>query len=330
MHRGQWRVTVAVPRELVALLGATRLKHPLNTDSRSVAEIAKRPYVRRFKQQIEDARNGLTSDPYRRNAEVLAAARIASDDLADREAIDFEIAHITSVIAGKPIDENSDFSGDRYARYDPQRERQAAEFAGIASGELVPIEAHYPAYMAQLKVKGRTVADDKRALSYLLKWCEREGIAPTLQAITKRRAVTFIDDLPKLVREIGATTVRKYMNRLSQYWKWLIAREHTSANVWREISVPVTPVMDHERERAFTNEEMLSLLKGRTSQEMHDLMRIAALSGARLDAVVCLSAGDCADGLSASSRKRKRPRSELSPSIRLCGRSSSAGLKARS
>ncbi len=52
-----------------------------------------------------------------------------------------------------------------------------------------------------------------------------------------------------------------------------------------------------ELERPFTDEEVRKLLTGPASPAMHDLMMIAALNGARLEAIVDLRARDCEAGL---------------------------------
>ena len=146
-------------------------------------------------------------------------------------------------------------------------------------------------------MKARTKADDARAIRYLEQWCHKTGGGAIIESITKRRAALFIDALPGLAGGISPVTVRKYINRLACYWKWLEAREYAAGNVWRGIVVKAPQVLSHEKERAFTADEMRKLLSGPATQHMHDLMRMAALSGARLDAIVDLRVGDCVDGV---------------------------------
>src|SRR5690606_11437781 len=93
-----------------------------------------------------------------------------------------------------------------------------------------------------------------------------------------------------------ARTVLKYVTRLSQYWQYLVYNEICDDNPWRAVVVKVDETPHHEEERAFTDEEVRALLCGGASQEMHDLMMIGALTGARLDAIVDLKVGDAIDG----------------------------------
>lgn len=60
--------------------------------------------------------------------------------------------------------------------------------------------------------------------------------------------------------------------------------------------VEIEETTHEEEERAFANEEVQTLLLGNAAQEMHDLMSIAPLTGARLDVIVDLKVGDTAKG----------------------------------
>lgn len=156
----------------------------------------------------------------------------------------------------------------------------------MARGEAVPLDFHYQDYADNLTTKPRTKADDARAIAYLTTWCGQKSIRPHIHEITKRQARLFIDALPALANGIAPATVKKYLNRLSCYWQWLEDREYATANIWRGVSVATPMVMDDEKERPFTDDEMRKLLNGPAPSRMQDLMRIAALSGARLDAIV--------------------------------------------
>jgi integrase len=166
----------------------------------------------------------------------------------------------------------------------------------LARGEAIPLDLHYQAYSDHLTTKARTKADDARAIAFLMTWCSQNGVRPNIHEISKQRARLFIDALPALANGIGPATVSKYLNRLACYWKWLEEREYAAVNVWRGVTIAKPLVMDDEKGRPFTDDEMRTLLEGPAPDHMQALMRIGALSGARLDAIVCLTVGDCADG----------------------------------
>ena len=67
--------------------------------------------------------------------------------------------------------------------------------------------------------------------------------------------------------------------------------------MWERIKIPEPTTPHDELERPFTDEEVRKLLTGPASPAMHDLMMIAALTGARLEAIVDLRARDCEAGI---------------------------------
>lgn len=253
----------------------------------------KGPHVERFKRQIDEARRGRLSKSLTEEAQEAAEARHLTSDPEERQSLDYLLDERAEQIRGKPI--GQDAQGDYH--FDPKREREAILYAGIAQGTAIPLGLHYEAYLKQQRVKARTAADDRRAIRFLNLWCDKNNTAPVLQAITKRIANSFLDDLPELAGGVAAVTIKKYRQRLSRYWQWLVDREYAEANIWRDVRVQTPAVLDHEKERPFTREEMVSLLEGPATQAMHDLMRVAALSGARLEAIVDLKVQDCAGGV---------------------------------
>lgn len=65
---------------------------------------------------------------------------------------------------------------------------------------------------------------------------------------------------------------------------------------------------DDERKRAFTNDELLKLLSGDAPGILLDLMVVAALTGARIDAICSLRFRDCGDGTFTFKRQKREPR----------------------
>jgi site-specific recombinase XerD len=168
----------------------------------------------------------------------------------------------------------------------------------MASGRATPIEYHHGDFLAQSLTKARTKSDDRRAIAFLSAWCDQTSTPATLEAITRKEALRFHDALPKLPgAPASPVTLNKYLGRLSVYWQWLRHRELVEADVWERIKIPEPATPHDELERPFTDEEVRKLLAGPASPAMHDLMMIAALTGARLEAIVDLRARDCEAGL---------------------------------
>lgn len=163
----------------------------------------------------------------------------------------------------------------------------------MAMGRATPISHHHSAYLSHSHTKARTQGDSRRAIAFLTEWCARAGVQATLEAITRNEALRFHDALPTLRgAPPSPVTLNKYLGRLSVYWQWLRHRELVEVDPWQRIKIKPPQTPHNELERPFTDDEVHRLLSGQTSQALHDLMRMAALSGARLEALVDLRARD--------------------------------------
>lgn len=292
-HGAKWRVVVAVPRDLQKTLRTTKLKHTLDTDSLAQANRLKWAVVAELQGRIETARNPQGKpDDLRAEALKLATLLKTSPDDSDEAYLYDYILERVQEIAGKVIGTDRDGS----PLYEPAKDAAAQTFAGIAFGKRTPIDAHRERYQGQLRVKARTLADDNRAMKYLLDWCKAEDVPPFLETFGRREAIRFADAFPDLIGTKQPRTLNKYIRRLGSYWKWMEGRDEVSANIWQGRTYTIPLQTDEEQERPFTEAEMIALLTGPATQEMHDLMRIGALTGARIDAIVCLKAKDCRDG----------------------------------
>jgi len=317
-HGSQWRVVINVPRRLHAKLG-TKLKRPLGTDSIREANRLKWDVVAELKALIEQADNPLLSlDAARKRtrekamaeAALLAERRKIAFDAEKLDQVDEEIAMTAEKLAGRPVE----FDEYGHEVYDPNRFATATEFMHLARGDKTPVDYHHTKYLAMSNVKPRTQADDKRAMALLKQWCKKAGVAPYLQAIGKKEAVRFCDELPTITDSLTPVTLNKYVSRLSVYWAWLENRHEVETNVWKGRRLKEPQQTTDQRERPFTEDEMKALLGGNAEPHMHDLMRIAALTGARLDAIVCLKVKDCRDdGVFVFKPQKREPGSRLCP-----------------
>ena len=174
-------------------------------------------------------------------------------------------------------------------------EQRAAHFAAVALGTATPIALHHDAFIKSTKIKERSLKDDVRAMHILLKWCAARGIEPYLEHVTIKVAGRFGDEIEEFTG-LGWASCTKYISRLRAYWKYLVKRTPIEANVWIGISLSKPRIEPDEEERAFTDAEVQRLLMGTADLAMLDVMLVAGLTGARLDAVIDLRVGECEDG----------------------------------
>ena len=298
MHGRTWRVTFAVPRGLHSKLG-TRLKRSLGTDCLAVATQRKSRVVDEFRSIVARELEKLRPQSNSTVSQALALREQlnnADDDLAI-DVVLREIARVVADIRGAEIrTRHDDESGEPLPVYDAKRDARAEEFLAIVRGSTTPFSVHHETYLAKTHVKARTKGDDIRAIKYLTHWCSRNKIPAAIESITKKIAVRFMDDLDELTGHLEPATQNKYLNRLSRFWQFMAKREIVAANVWTGLRVEAKPKAYDEEERAFTDTEVRALLMGGAPQKLNDLMMIAALTGARLDAIVDLKVKDVVDG----------------------------------
>jgi hypothetical protein len=291
-------VTLATPRPLHGQLGS-RLKRPLNTASLSTANALKWQIVAELRAIIErTAQGNPKADQPANEALSIAAHRATLRDAKAVRELDEEIIHRADEMRGDPVETEADGRGHPVYVYDQDREAKATLFADLALARATPIGHHHAAYLSHSLTKARTQGDSRRAIAFLTEWCGRVGIAATLEAITRKEALRFHDALPTLPgAPPSPVTLTKYTGRLGRYWAWLLHRELVEANPWHGIKFAAPRTPHDELERPFTDDEVERLLTGLSSPAMGDLMRIAALTGARLEAIVDLRAKDCLDGV---------------------------------
>lgn len=177
----------------------------------------------------------------------------------------------------------------------------AAQLAAIARGQATPLAHYMDAFLAEGSTRGtlaeRTRLQYRRDLAELEAWLSSAGIAPILEAVTPRAAGRFVTE-----GMLGAGTHRKTANRkisaASAYWRWLVKRAIVADNPWRGQSLPkgAHTETSGRSKRPFTAAEVATLLSGPADPELADAMRIAALSGMRIEELYRLTVADCADG----------------------------------
>lgn len=303
LHDGWYRVSMGVPAPVRSLVGCARLKQGLGTRSLLSANVLKLPVVKAFQARIDKAWETVGGRKGSELQEATAWARIlAHSGRPGDQAYDFYAAALRDREAeiwstGSRVETDLDEDGEVVEIEVPTREakERAAKFGAVARGTATPIAVHHPAFMKTLQVKERSLTDDPRALKILLEWCAAHGIPPYLERIDVKVAVRFMDELQDFTG-LGWATATKYLGRLRRYWAYLVMRTPVDRNVFDGLHLEKPSVGHDEEERAFTDAEVQTLLMGATEPGMLDVMMVAALTGARLDAVIDLRVGECADG----------------------------------
>jgi integrase len=85
-------------------------------------------------------------------------------------------------------------------------------------------------------------------------------------------------------------------------------------NVWKGRSLPKEQRVDGDKAREFSLDEMRRLLTGATPMpELAPIMRIAALTGSRIDPIVSLRVKDCEAGFFVFKKQKREPSNRRVP-----------------
>ncbi len=300
-RRQSWYAVLYVPPELRPALGQ-KLRKSLGTRDLLAAQKARHAVLGEFRQQIEraeaearDAAKRPPSSPFEARAEgwreTLAIARQGGD-----------------VVLGLPDDADQeafarDVMADEAAEIEHRHGPGAASPLGMTYRGETPILEHVPTWFREGGQKGayeaRTKAGHERNLTALKAWLAKEGLPVTVEAVTRRQAGRYVSNSLMTGRE--AKTVASIVSSLRSYWTFMARKGlvgEDSKNPWDGAAPPKGSQKGtaDETERPFTDAELCRLLAGPADQELADLMRVAALSGMRIEECYRLETRDCADG----------------------------------
>jgi integrase len=294
-RRQGWYAVVYIPPSLREALGRKKLSRSLKTREVHVARARRWPVVAEFKATIEQARAGATQDPVLLEAlewrEQIAAEARRLDASGDLEAI--MRAQYPLLLTDR---------AEQIAR--AQGDTRAQEFAAIATGQALPLETFLEEWLAHKAFHGRTLLRCRRAFKVLKEWLAAEKIAATVDAVTRVVAGRFISEHLHKARRLDPRSIGSYLVPLSGYWHWLWNKGHFSGeNPWKQQDLPrarvgaATTKAKEEPERAWSADELTTLLAFRGDPLIEDLIRLGALTGARIEALCRLRVKDCAKGV---------------------------------
>jgi integrase len=156
---------------------------------------------------------------------------------------------------------------------------------------------HVDAWLREGGAKGplqaRTRTQYRSDVQGLAEWLRTIGIVVTVEAVTDVVAGQYVTE--QLVgRGVHWATANRRITAASAYWRWLRKRAGVKANPWagQSLSKAVGGNGDKSK-RPFSDGEAAMLLTGDAGIELADAMRVAALSGMRLEEIYRLTVADC-------------------------------------
>jgi len=311
-RRASYEAVRDVPPSLRAAVGRKRLRKGLGTRDLHLARARLLKALVELDGQIQDAARGHPqSDPVTAEALALRESTLAikAGDLAgwaitsevflgrDGEEVETDPGQAAAGMMSEHVERRA----GEIARAEGQERADA--FAQVALGRVTPLDLHIPDWLAEPGQKGayrsRTVDDYRRIVAGFGVWLAREEKAALVERVGRRVAGRYLAVLNG--KGLSAARVRTIVSALSGYWTWLERRgvlDEGTANPWpRQAPAKDRGGVRLEPERDFTSAEMVAMLAGPADTLLRDLMRLAALSGLRIEEACRLTVGMCAGGV---------------------------------
>ena len=307
-----WSCVKEVPRPLQAAMGCRRLVVSLRTRDLAKAQARRWEALAAFARQFAEAkRESGPSDP----VEIGLAwkdtlARLRANDPATVRvfgAENYNWYHDDSEDPSVPVQQRalanaeqelSDLAGHLRDAKGPE---QASLMVDVARGRATPLLLHVDMWLAEGGDAGpyneRTKGQHRADMTALGAWLRTAGVPETVEAVTRQVAGRHVNARMS-APGVSRATVNRKVSAASGYWRWLIKRGHASDNPWSGQSLAKARASDPQgptKKRPFTDAEMVRLLAGDADAELADAMRMAALTGARIEALFRIRVRDVRD-----------------------------------
>jgi integrase len=286
---------------LQPIIGKQHLLKSLRTRDKTVARSRKHAALAEFEAILNRARqqagSGSIMDAalaWRQTVQRLSAGDLSGFSVHPPPAPGTNLRSFALNLADDDIERSAD---EIAATHSPAI---ATAFYGVATGTATPLLHHMEAWLLEGGRKGplgaRTRSQYRSFVTGFSEWCSRVGIPATVEAVTKAVAGRFITE-EFVARGIEWRTSNAHISALSTYWRWMVRRVGIELNPWQGQSMakPSARHGDGNSKRPFTDDEMVTLLTGGAKLEMDDAIRVAALSGMRLEEIYRLKVRDCTE-----------------------------------
>ncbi|MBN8996352.1 MAG: tyrosine-type recombinase/integrase [Rhizobiales bacterium] len=287
-HGQQWRVRLKVPLKAQAVIGSTHVMVPLRTDSLAKANLLKHDVVADLKRRFAAAE---------RQATMGSADPLIEEGAAWRDAISLEKER--PAYGHGPDDAPTTAAELLLDRVEELTEKEGPGRAKVlydmAYGRATPISTLVDAWLAEARAKPRQEADHRRAVERFMAWSRAAKEPGTVEGTTRKVAGRYIREA-FVETHANAKTTNKYISTMSVFWKWLIKRGHATENPWLGQGVSKKR-SEGPGKRPFTDAEVVTLLNAKADAALADTMRIAALSGMRIEEIARLTVADCRAGV---------------------------------
>jgi integrase len=289
-----WYVQVSIPPRLrKAADGKSEYIKSLKTGDLNEANRRKHPYITAFKARIE------------------ALERHKPNELEDvyAKAVSFQeaMAKYKGIVLydGRPDEEPyyatdeflSQISDETQELLETHGEKVAEAFYKVARGEGTPLLlSQIETWLSEQAgvITGQTISQHRTAATAFLAWSGGEGVL--IEDVNRRRAGQYVAHLLAPDSAISRRTAGRYVSSLSSLWTWLEKRGLTQHNPWLRQGIAKKSTRGEANGRIqWSDDALVAVLSGsytpRYTEIFHDLVRLALVTGARLDELCALTVG---------------------------------------
>jgi integrase len=174
----------------------------------------------------------------------------------------------------------------------------ALNFFKIAKGEGTPLGTDLvDTWLAEQAgtITAQTAAQHRSVIATFLTWA---GQAPLVEDVDRRKAGEFVSYLLTPASGLKRKTAQRYASSLASLWQWLLARGVARGeNPWRGLAIAKKAKRgETPAPRQWSDNALKVLLTSarteRYTEVLHDLVRLAVVTGARLDELCALRQDD--------------------------------------
>lgn len=290
-----WYVHVQIPANLrKAAGGKWEYIQTLKTGDLTEANRRKHAVVAAFKQRIA----GLTKQQKPSGLSELYDKALAWRDAMERhkgEVMFYQGGdedrpyYVTDEFLSEISDEANEF-------LEEHGEKATTAFYKVARGEGTLLSAQIDAWITEQAgvVTGQTISLHRAVLTAFLKWA---GEGTLIEDVHRKKAGEYVSHLLTKASGLSRRTAGRYVSSLSSLWKWLQGRGFTEDNPWLGQGVSKKSGRGVATERnQWTNDALIKILTGsytpRYTEIFRDLVKLALVTGARLDELCSLKVGD--------------------------------------
>lgn len=131
-------------------------------------------------------------------------------------------------------------------------------------------------------------------LNSFIEWA---GQGVLVEDVNRKKAGEYVTQLLAPDNGLSRKTVQRYVSSLSSMWTWLAARGFVEGNPWRGHAIGrKTKRGEASKRRQWNDDALKRIIQGaytdRYTLLLHDLIRLALVTGARLEELCALKTSD--------------------------------------